>query len=112
MRGGYAKLQNNVRLFGIPGSGHCSMMGVGPDNFDAISAMEDWVEKGRAPDALLAKLYDSNSPNVDPGKTPLRSMPICKFPEMARYGGKGDVKDAANWSCPQNDTSMLQIGFF
>jgi feruloyl esterase len=110
IHGGYAKLQKNVRLFGIPGSGHCSMMGVGPDNFDALTAMENWVEKGRAPDALLAKLYEPNSPNVDPGKTPLRSMPLCKFPEMARYSGKGEVNDAANWSCPQNDTSMLKVG--
>ena len=107
LHGGYAMLQNNVRLFGIPGAGHCSMMGIGPNNFDALTAMEDWVEKGKAPDALVAK---QNSPNVDPSKTPLRSMPLCKFPEMARYSGKGDMKVAANWSCPQNDTSMLKVG--
>ena len=108
--GGYEKLQNNVRLFTIPGSGHCSMYGVGPDNFDALTAMENWVEKGNAPDALLAKLYDPNSPRVDPSKTPLRTMPLCKFPEMAHYSGHGDVKDAANWSCPPNDISMLKVG--
>jgi feruloyl esterase len=110
LHGGYAQLQNTVRLFGIPGSGHCSMMGVGPDNFDALTAMEDWVEKGQAPDALLARLYDPNSPMIDISKTPLRTMPLCKFPEMARYSGKGDVKDAANWSCPANDTSMSKVG--
>jgi feruloyl esterase len=110
LQGGYAKLQKNVRLFGIPGSGHCSMLGVGPDNFDALEAMENWVEKGKAPDGLLAKLYDPNSPNIDPGKTPLRTMPLCKFPEMARYNGTGDVKDAANWRCPPDDTSMLKVG--
>jgi feruloyl esterase len=37
-------------------------------------------------------------------------MPLCKFPEMARYSGKGDVNDAANWTCPAGDTSMLTIG--
>ncbi|HTV96204.1 MAG TPA: tannase/feruloyl esterase family alpha/beta hydrolase [Steroidobacteraceae bacterium] len=110
MHGGYAKLQHNVRLFGIPDSSHCSITGVGPDNFDALTAMEDWVEKGKAPDALLAKLYDPKGPDVDPGKTPLRTMPLCKFPEMAHYSGRGDVKDAANWSCPAGDTSMLRIG--
>jgi feruloyl esterase len=110
LHGGYAKLQNNVRLFGIPGSGHCSMVGVGPDNFDALAAMEDWVEKGKAPEALLARLYDPNSPMVDPAKTPLRSMPLCKFPEMAHFSGMGDNKDAANWSCPANDQSMLKVG--
>ena len=110
LHGGYAKLQNNVRLFGIPGSGHCSMSGIGPNNFDALAAMEDWVEKGKAPDGLLAKLYDRNSPMIDPGKTPLRTMPLCKFPEMAHYSGTGDIKDAANWSCPPTDTSMLRVG--
>jgi feruloyl esterase len=110
LHGGYDKLQNNVRLFSIPGSGHCSMSGVGPNNFDALTAIEDWVEKGKAPDALLAKLYSPNSPMIDPSKTPLRTMPLCKFPEMARYAGKGDVKDAENWSCPSKDTSMLKVG--
>jgi len=86
------------------------MSGVGPNNFDALTAIEDWVEKGKAPDALLAKLYGPNSPVVDPSKIPLRTMPLCKFPEMARYSGNGDVKDAANWSCPSNDTSMLKVG--
>jgi feruloyl esterase len=110
LHGGYDKLQNNVRLFSIPGSGHCSMSGAGPRNFDALSAMEDWVEKGKAPDALLAKVYNADSPMVDPSKTPLRTMPLCKFPEMAHYSGKGDVKEAANWSCPAKDTSMLKVG--
>jgi feruloyl esterase len=110
LQGGYAKLQKNVRLFMIPGSGHCSMSGVGPNNFDALTAIENWVEKGQAPEALLARLYNPKSPMIDPKKTPLRSMPLCKFPEMAHYSGRGDVKDAANWSCPPSDTSLLQVG--
>ena len=111
LQGGYAKLQNNVRLFMIPGSGHCSMSGVGPNNFDALTAMENWVEKGQAPDALLAKLYNPKSPMIDPTKAPLRTMPLRKFPEMAHYSGKGDVNDAANWSCPAGDTSLLKVGY-
>jgi feruloyl esterase len=108
--GGYASLQKNVRLFMIPDAGHCSMSGVGPGNFDPLTAMEDWVEKGKAPDALLAKLYNPLSPLIDPSKTPLRTMPLCKFPEMAHYSGKGDLKEAANWTCPTNDTSLLKVG--
>lgn len=72
--------------------------------------MEDWVEKGKAPDALRATLFDPNGPRVDSSKPPLRTMPLCKFPEMAHYSGHGDVKDAANWSCPPSDKSMLKIG--
>ena len=37
-------------------------------------------------------------------------MPLCKFPEMARYKGKGDVNDGTNWECPSNDRRMLTIG--
>ena len=110
LSGGYARLQSNVRLFAIPGSGHCSGSGVGPDNFDALTAMEDWVEKGSAPDAILARLYDPHSNKIDLSKPPERTMPLCKFPEMAHYRGSGDFKDAANWSCPQNDTAMLKSG--
>jgi len=109
--GGYEKLQKNIRLFAIPGSGHCSMSGVGPNNFDALEAMENWVEKGQAPNALPAKLYSLNSPIVDPSKPPLRTMPLCMFPQMARYSGKGDVKDGANWSCPAGDKRMLKVGY-
>ena len=110
MYGGYPKLQNNVRLFAIPGSAHCSMSGIGPSNFDALTAIEDWVEKSKAPDSLIAKLYNPKSPLIDPSKKPLRTMPLCKFPEMARYRGNGDVNDAVNWSCPAADKSMLKVG--
>lgn len=109
--GGYDKLQRNVRLFSLPGTPHCSMGGIGPNSFDALTAMENWVEKGIAPDALSASLY-SVTPlgSKDFSKAPTRTMPLCKFPEMARYSGKGDVNDAANWSCPSGDRSMLRIG--
>lgn len=109
LNGGIETLQHNVRLFMLPGTSHCSIGGVGPKNFDAISAIEDWVEKGKAPNSLPAKLYPP-SPIIKPEETPLRTMPLCKFPEMARYNGKGDVNDADNWHCPEGDDSLLEIG--
>lgn len=110
LHGGYAKLQQNARLFTIPGSDHCSIGGVGPKSFDALTAMENWVEKGQAPDALPAALYNPKSPVVDVRQAPIRTMPLCKFPTMARYQGTGDVKDGKNWSCPEGDTAMLRMG--
>jgi hypothetical protein len=82
--GGYAKLQRNVRLFGLPSTGRCSMTGVGPGNFDALTAIENWVEKGQAPDALPAQLLDPKYSNPGFGKfdftkPPLRTMPLCKY---------------------------------
>jgi feruloyl esterase len=112
MYGGYDKLQKNIRLFLLPGTAHCSGGGIGegPGSFDAISAVEDWVEKGQAPDALPATLYQASQYGVDFSKPGGRTMPLCKFPEMARYSGNGDFKDVANWSCPAGDTRMLKVG--
>ncbi len=111
--GGYGKLQRNVRLFGLPGTAHCSGGGfpVGPGSFDALSAIENWVEKDQAPDALIASLYQPTSyGGVDFSKPLGRTMPLCKFPEMARYVGSGDVKDAKNWRCSPGDKRMLVMG--
>ena len=48
---------------------------------------------------------------LDYGKAPVRTMPLCKFLELAHYNsGKGPVGDAANWICPPHDTSMLNVG--
>ena len=110
MYGGYGKLQENIRLFMLPDTAHCSMGQEGPGNFDALSALENWVEKGRAPDALVAGLTSKTSPMVDMSKAPLRTMPLCKFPEMARYDGMGDVNVAASWSCRPDDQRMLEVG--
>lgn len=110
--GGYAKLQDNVRLFALPGTAHCSGGGlpVGPGSFDALSAMENWVEKSTPPNGMIATLYQPTPYGVDFTKPLGRTMPLCKFPEMAKYKGSGDVKDAANWHCPSGDQSMLTVG--
>jgi feruloyl esterase len=101
--GGYEKLQNQARLFMVPGANHCTD-GPEPVFFDTLTALEKWVEEGVAPASLQAT-YTS-----DWGKTTVRTMPLCKFPEMARYNGSGDVNDAKNWTCPAGDQRMLEIG--
>ena len=114
MYGGYAKLQKNVRLFMLPGTTHCSISSTGPNSFDVLTAMENWVEKGQEPDALLASVADRQfSPGAAKAealKYPTWTAKLCKFPEMARYSGGGDVKDAGNWSCPADDTRLLRVG--
>lgn len=111
MYGGYNKLQKNVRLFGMPGTAHCSGgLIVAPGNIDATVAMENWVEKGQEPDAIIAAQYPATPFGADFSKPAMRTMPLCAFPKMARYNGKGEVNDASNWSCPEDDTGMLKIG--
>jgi len=99
--GGYEKVQQNARLFMVPGMQHC-VGGAGPNTFDTLSALELWVEKGIAPDAIPAT--HSTKDVVD------RAMPLCKFPEEAHYKSSGDPKSVSTWSCPQNDKSLLAVG--
>ena len=99
--GGYEKVQQNARLFMVPGMQHC-VTGAGPNTFDTLSALEQWVEKGIAPDAIPAT--HSTKDAVD------RTMPLCKFPEKAHYKGSGNPDSLSSWSCPQNDKSMLAVG--
>ena len=88
--GGAAKATEHVRLFMAPGMGHCSG-GEGPDTFDKVKALEDWVERGKVP----ARVEASHSTNgrVD------RTRPLCAYPQVARYSGTGSIDDAANFSC-------------
>ena len=78
------------RLFMVPGMAHCGG-GVGPDRNDAVTAVIDWVEKGKAPDSLLAS-------KVTGGQV-VRTRPLCPYPQVARYKGQGSVDEAANFSC-------------
>jgi len=76
------------RFFFVPGMAHC---GGGPslDQFDMLSAVVAWVEKGTAPDSVVAT-----------GKSfPGRSRPLCAFPKHAQYTGSGDSEDARNFQC-------------
>ena len=79
-----------ARLFMAPGMAHCAG-GVGPDQNDAVSAVIDWVEKGKAPDSLLAS-------KIVKGAV-VRSRPLCPYPQVARYKGQGSIDEAANFSC-------------
>jgi len=88
--GGYDKTRDFFRLFVAPGMGHCSG-GPGPNTFDAVTALEQWVEKGVAPDTLLATQSTA-------GKV-TRSRPLCPYPQVARYKGTGSIDEASNFSC-------------
>jgi feruloyl esterase len=99
-RGGYRRVQDQVRLFMVPGMQHCSG-GSFPNAFDTLSAMEQWVEGGAAPEAIVAS--HSTGGAVD------RTMPLCKYPEQARWDGSGDVLDASSWRCPPRDATLLQV---
>jgi feruloyl esterase len=81
---------DGYRLFMAPGMGHCSG-GAGPNTFDMLTALEQWVEQGRAPDRIIAS--HATKGIVD------RTRPLCPYPQVATYAGAGSVDDAASFAC-------------
>jgi hypothetical protein len=78
------------RLFMIPGMAHCSG-GTGCDQYDPMTAIIDWVEKGNAPDTIMARRIEKNEV--------VRTRPLCPYPQVARHRGNGSTDDAANFHC-------------
>jgi feruloyl esterase len=89
-RAAVIKTQEFFRLFMVPGMNHCSG-GPGTDHFDMLTAMENWVEKGTAPDRVVAS-------HMTDGKVD-RTRPLCPYPQVALYNGSGSTDDAANFAC-------------
>jgi hypothetical protein len=83
--------QRFARVFAVPGMNHC-LGGPATDNFDALQALVDWVEQGKAPDRILAS---AGPMSPWPGRT----RPLCPFPRHTHYIGHGDAADAANFEC-------------
>jgi feruloyl esterase len=87
---GEAKAANDVRLFMVPAMAHCGG-GEGPNTFDQMTAIQDWVEHGKAPEVMIAS-HAANG-TVD------RTRPLCAYPKVAKYKGSGSTDDAANFTC-------------
>ncbi len=87
--GGTEQVQNWSRMYLVPGMYHCRGGEFALDQFDLLSAAVDWVEKGIAPESVVAT-----------GKAfPGRSRPLCAYPKYAHYKGQGDSEDAKNFEC-------------
>jgi len=91
-----------ARYFPVPGMNHCAG-GPATDQFDMLSAMVDWVEQGRAPQSVIATARGPGAETVNPevpaNWSPRRTRPLCPYPKVARYDGKGDLESAASFSC-------------
>jgi feruloyl esterase len=85
-----AAAANSIRLFMVPGMGHCRG-GDGTDTFDPVSALDGWVVNGQAPERIEA----SRVRNGVAGRT----RPLCPYPQVAQYKGAGSTDDAANFVC-------------
>ena len=88
--GGVDATQSFFRFFPVPGMAHCRG-GAGTDTFDALAALDAWVETGTVPISIAAS--HATNGRVD------RTRPLCAYPAVARYRGTGSVDDAANFTC-------------
>jgi feruloyl esterase len=79
--------KDSLRLFLAPGVLHCGG-GAGPDRIDTLTALERWVEHGMAPERVVAT--KANSP---------LTRPLCAYPKLAKYKGRGDTNDATSFDC-------------
>ena len=97
--GGAAKVHGSYRLFMAPGMGHCGG-GEGPNTFDMVDALERWVERGQAPDQIVA--WHSTNGAVD------RTRPLCPYPQLATYKGSGSIDDAPSFTCGGNRPPKIE----
>ena len=84
------EVQTFYRLFMAPGMAHCGG-GTGPNTFDMQAALEQWVERGTAPDQITATHAINGV--VD------RIRPLCPYPAVAVYKGQGDTNEAGSFTC-------------
>ncbi len=87
--GGADAVRASSRIFLVPGMGHCQGGPATLDRFDLLAAVVDWVEQGKAPDAVVAT----------GASMPGQSRPLCAWPAHAQYAGSGDPHDAASYQC-------------
>lgn len=87
---GVDNTQRAVRLYMVPGMIECNG-GPGTDTFDLLGVMQQWVEQGRAPNEVVAS-------RVENGQV-VRTRPLCPYPQVATYTGRGSTDEAANFVC-------------
>lgn len=102
--GNREETQSFFRAFMIPGQSHIPG-NVGAESINYLHALENWVEKGQAPDRLVGRKLKTITIMLGPivldkdmvAENYLYSRPHYPYPIQARYKGEGD---------PDSDTSF------
>ncbi|MES2241253.1 MAG: tannase/feruloyl esterase family alpha/beta hydrolase [Pseudomonadota bacterium] len=97
-----AAAERHARLFLVPGMNH-SRGGPATDQMDLVDALVAWVERGQAPEAVVARARGPGSavpnPEVPASWSPARTRLLCPYPQVPRYTGRGDTESAASFAC-------------
>lgn len=107
VQGSQSATDEFFRLFLVPGMGHC---GGGPGavsfgnsgekppvvdaDHDLLMALDAWVERGRAPDRIIASRVLPEAPGGV-----ARTRPLCAYPRRATYTGVGSTDRADSFIC-------------
>ncbi len=86
---GQSSLDGFVRFYMVPGFGHGTGQFVA--SWDSLGTLEAWVEKGKAPGALV--VTDAKQGNNR------RTRPMCVYPAWPKYSGSGDINAAGSFTC-------------
>jgi feruloyl esterase len=89
--GGKAQVNDFYRLFMVPGMMHCRGGEGATDRFDAVAALEQWVERGVAPNRIIASHQTNGAIN--------RTRPLCPYPQVAQWKGAGSPDTAESFEC-------------
>jgi hypothetical protein len=107
---GEAATNKFIQLYIVPGMGHCEGGPIAGDfgqrlaphddpQHSILMALEQWVERGIAPDKIIATKYEINGVRES---GVVRTRPICPYPQIAMYSGSGSVDNFVNYSCRPN----------
>lgn len=87
--GDIGRARARARLFLLPGMYHCRG-GPGPNEFDALEAIVNWVERGTPPDYMVARREDH-------GRV-VNERKVCAWPLKAIFTGpEGSENDPERW---------------
>ena len=87
--GGEEQVSQWSQFYFVPGMGHCRGGEQALDQFDMLTSLVDWVEKGDKPDSVVA--WGESMPE--------EPRPLCPYPSVTTYKGEGDVSDADSYVC-------------
>jgi feruloyl esterase len=88
--GGLLRTQQFARTFMVPAMYHCMTGGYGLNEFNPLPSLVDWVERGHAPDRIVAAFRQEDG-------SVTRTRPVFPYPLRARYDGTGSTDDASNF---------------
>jgi feruloyl esterase len=72
---------------------------------DLLAALTQWVEKGVAPNSVIATKYNNDSAQLGIAS----QRPLCVYPQIPEYKGSGDPNVAASFSCVTDERDFNQV---